>query len=120
MNQHDAFLIIQNIAAGRDPFSEGSVTTNRPENNPDTVKALCIALAALANSSPNPLATEMKTHFEETLSGKLSLEEASQLYEKETITKVLEQTRHNQAEAARRLGITYRALRYKIDQYGIG
>ena len=118
MNQHDAFLIIQNIAAGKDPYSEGSASTNRPENNPDTVKALCTALTALANSAPKLIGSEMKAHFEETLSGKLSLEEASQLYEKETITKVLAQTRHNQAEAARRLGITYRALRYKIDQYG--
>ena len=62
---------------------------------------------------------EYAIHFEETLAGKLSLEEASLLYEKETITKVLEQCKHNQAEAARRLGITYRALRYKIEQYGI-
>ena len=71
-------------------------------------------------ASADPILTKERIHFEETLAGKLSLEEASLLYEKETITKVLEQQyKHNQAEAARRLGITYRALRYKIEQYGI-
>ena len=80
---------------------------------------MCIALAEFMRASADPILTKERIHFEEALAGKLSLEEAALLYEKETITKVLEQCKHNQAEAARRLGITYRALRYKIEQYGI-
>lgn len=119
MNKHDAFRIIQAIASDRDPFSENGASSNRPENNPETVKALCVVLAEVMRSSADPILAKQRNYFEETLIGNLSLEEASKLYEKETIAKVLEQCKHNQAEAARRLGMTYRSLRYKIEQYGI-
>ena len=39
--------------------------------------------------------------------------------EREAIAHALERTRWNRKEAARRLGISYRALPYKIQRYGI-
>jgi len=39
--------------------------------------------------------------------------------EKEAIIKALEQTRYNKTAAARILGITFRALRYRLKKYGI-
>ena len=39
--------------------------------------------------------------------------------EKEAIIKALEQTRYNKTAAARLLGITFRALRYRLKKYGI-
>ena len=39
--------------------------------------------------------------------------------EKEAIIKALEQTRYNKTAAARMLGITFRALRYRLKKYGI-
>jgi len=39
--------------------------------------------------------------------------------EKQAIIKALEQTRYNKTAAARLLGITFRALRYRLQKYGI-
>ena len=39
--------------------------------------------------------------------------------EREAIVKALEQTRYNKTAAARVLGITFRALRYRIKKLGI-
>ncbi len=39
--------------------------------------------------------------------------------EKQAIIKALEETRYNKTAAARRLGITFRALRYRLKKYGI-
>jgi len=39
--------------------------------------------------------------------------------EREAIVKALEQTRYNKTAAARMLGITFRALRYRIKKLGI-
>ena len=39
--------------------------------------------------------------------------------ERETIVKVLKETRYNKTAAAKKLGITFRALRYKLKKLGI-
>ena len=39
--------------------------------------------------------------------------------ERDAILKALEQTRYNKTAAARLLGITFRALRYKVKKLGI-
>ena len=39
--------------------------------------------------------------------------------ERDAIVKALEQTRYNKTAAAKRLGITFRALRYRIKKLGI-
>ncbi|MFP5344209.1 MAG: helix-turn-helix domain-containing protein, partial [Gammaproteobacteria bacterium] len=39
--------------------------------------------------------------------------------EKQRITKALEQTRYNKTAAAKLLGITFRALRYRLKKLGL-
>lgn len=48
-----------------------------------------------------------------------SLEPFLETRERDAIRKALEETRYNKTAAARRLGITFRALRYRLDKLGI-
>ncbi|MCW9025571.1 MAG: sigma-54-dependent Fis family transcriptional regulator, partial [Gammaproteobacteria bacterium] len=50
---------------------------------------------------------------------KLALDPALDNKEREVIIKALEQTRYNKTAAAKLLGITFRALRYRIKKLGI-
>jgi two-component system response regulator PilR (NtrC family) len=47
------------------------------------------------------------------------LQEHLDSVEKEAILKALEQTRFNRTAAAKLLGITFRALRYRMERLGI-
>jgi two-component system response regulator PilR (NtrC family) len=49
----------------------------------------------------------------------LPLQEHLDRVEKEAILKALEQTRYNRTKAAKLLGITFRALRYRLERLGI-
>lgn len=49
----------------------------------------------------------------------LPLQERLDAVEKKAILNALEQTRYNRTAAARRLGITFRALRYRMERLGI-
>jgi two-component system response regulator PilR (NtrC family) len=49
----------------------------------------------------------------------LPLQEHLDSVEKEAILKALEQTRYNRTAAAKLLGITFRALRYRMERLGI-
>jgi two-component system response regulator PilR (NtrC family) len=49
----------------------------------------------------------------------LPLQEYLEALEKEAILEALEKTRHNRTAAAKLLGITFRALRYRMDRLGI-
>jgi len=51
--------------------------------------------------------------------GKVALEPYLDTIEKETIIKALEQTRYNKTAAAKLLGITFRALRYRLKKLGL-
>jgi two-component system response regulator PilR (NtrC family) len=51
--------------------------------------------------------------------GKVALEPYLDTIEKETIIKALEQTRYNKTAAAKQLGITFRALRYRLKKLGL-
>jgi len=57
--------------------------------------------------------------IDETSSDNLSLDPALLNTEKEAIIKALEQTKYNKTAAAKLLGITFRALRYRIKKLGI-
>ncbi|HRC63420.1 MAG TPA: helix-turn-helix domain-containing protein, partial [Dehalococcoidia bacterium] len=48
-----------------------------------------------------------------------ALDEQLEGIERNAILKALEQTRYNKTAAARLLGMTFRALRYKIKKLGI-
>ncbi len=51
--------------------------------------------------------------------GSMPLEDYLRRIERQEITRVLEAARNNKTEAARLLGITFRALRYKLEQHGL-
>jgi len=51
--------------------------------------------------------------------GELPLQDYLDRVEKEAILKALEKTRYNKTAAAKLLGITFRALRYRLDRLGI-
>ncbi len=51
--------------------------------------------------------------------GGSDLEDQLEDVERETILKALEQNRYNKTATAKQLGITFRALRYRIKKLGI-
>jgi two-component system response regulator PilR (NtrC family) len=51
--------------------------------------------------------------------GAVDLDDYISNIERETIVKVLKETRYNKTAAAKKLGITFRALRYKLKKLGI-
>lgn len=51
--------------------------------------------------------------------GSVGLDDYISNIERETIVKVLKETRYNKTAAAKKLGITFRALRYKLKKLGI-
>lgn len=120
----EALRIVLSVAHGKDPFTDDPLSKYRPEQNPETVKALCLALASLLNRAPAKT-TPAETTPDEQISARpsfnrqLPLEEYLKQVEKEAILQALKDTRYNKAEAARLLGITYRALRYKLESYFI-
>ncbi len=116
MNEHDAFRIIKQISEGMDPYTEGKRSTNNPENNPKTVKALCLAITSLAK--------DMDDHALKNI----SRDNSDEVYQKninpnnidkELIIRTLEKQKYNRKNAAEKLGISYRSFRYKLKKYGI-
>ncbi len=69
----------------------------------------------------NDLRLPQRHHTEQPkpVSNELTLEPYLDTIEKETIVKALEQTRYNKTAAAKLLGITFRALRYKLKKLGL-
>jgi len=55
----------------------------------------------------------------ETAGGKWPLQDYLDRIEREAILEALERTRFNKTAAAKVLGITFRALRYRMDRLGI-
>ena len=120
MNEQDAFRIIKLISEGHDPYTEGSISANNPENNPKTVKALCLAITALAKDMDDHAIIEISrnrnNHYIEDKSVNITNPDS---INKEKILKVLEITKYNRKKAAEHLGITYRSLRYKLKKFNI-
>ncbi len=89
----------------------------RPQDNPETVQALCVVLSDLAEQLERSVRSEMVAVGSDR--GSMPLEDYLRRIERREITLVLEATRNNKTEAARLLGITFRSLRYKLEQHGI-
>jgi two-component system response regulator PilR (NtrC family) len=67
-------------------------------------------MAPIANPEPSPAAFQP---------GDQPLEDYVETLEREAIMKALEECRYNKTKAAARLGITFRALRYRLKKLGI-
>ena len=89
----------------------------RPQDNPETVQVLCVVLSDLAEQLERNVRSEMVAVGSDR--GSMPLEDYLRRIERREINLVLEETRNNKTEAARLLGITFRSLRYKLEQHGI-
>jgi DNA-binding NtrC family response regulator len=114
----EAIRLIQAIGNGRDPFTQDSISQHLPEHHPRTVKALCVAVTYLAEQ----IGITRQSAIAPVLSddrGAMPLEDYLREIEKREILMAIDRAKNNKTEAARRLGITFRALRYKLEQMGI-
>ena len=76
----------------------------------------------LGNGAPAALDTQMSVTTSESPAvpeGEMDLEGFLESIEKQAIEKALEATRWNKTAAAKRLGISFRALRYKLKKLGM-
>ena len=114
----EAVRLVLAIAEDRDPFTSDTLSRHQPENNPETVKALCVVVTYLADQ----LELRERSTVAPVLSderGSMPLEDYLREIEKREILRAIERARNNKTEAARILGITFRALRYKLEQFGM-
>lgn len=76
-----------------------------PESTVNSVQASTLEESTLSPTTSPSADTNLESYLEEL--------------EKEAITKALEATRYNKTAAAEKLGITFRALRYRLKKLGI-
>ena len=86
------------------------------ENNTIKPEDLRLTAAQAAASAP---AVEDEEDDEGDASGDGGLDSYISNLEREAIMKALQETRYNKTAAAKKLGITFRALRYKLKKLGI-
>jgi two-component system response regulator PilR (NtrC family) len=82
------------------------------DNNTITLADLQLTVAGTAVTQPAQQIPEMAT-------GAVPLDDYMENIEKDALIKALEQTRYNKTAAARLLGITFRALRYRLKKLGL-
>lgn len=118
----DAIRVISLIATGRNPFSQEPFEKLQPDQKDSILQALCIVISALANRD-QPQALEEKSWSPSgdvaTSLSKRPLEEYLKQVERQAILEALEEAKFNRTAAARLLGITFRALRYRMESLGI-
>jgi len=76
----------------------------------DTIRAEDLQLDASALDTNNNVATDP---------GDKNLDDYMESIERRILETALKEAKYNKTEAARRLGITFRSFRYKLDKYGI-
>jgi two-component system response regulator PilR (NtrC family) len=77
------------------------------------------AAAAVAGAAQGTGAPESEATEPAVVPGRTDLSGQLEHIERDAILKALEQTRYNKTAAARLLGMTFRALRYKVKKLGI-
>jgi two-component system response regulator PilR (NtrC family) len=89
------------------------------ENILERAVALCEAETITREDLLIPADTAARAPTTGRLESDLPLDEHLEQVELELITQALEETRWNKTAAAKRLGISFRALRYKLDRLGM-
>ena len=143
----DAVRIVNRVASGRNPFSDHPFEELRQEHRDLVLQALCVVVSSFVGrgaqepprrsdtfaapardedrSSKCPqevggvTASSPAPFGDQGPSGKRPLEEYLQRVEREAILEALVETRYNRTAAARLLGITFRALRYRMENLGL-
>ena len=118
----DSVRVVSLIAAGRNPFSTEPFDKLRPEQKESILQALCIVVSALANSGKSQPSAESSWSPSSASVANMSkrpLEEYLNQVERQAILEALEEAKYNKTAAARLLGITFRALRYRLENLGI-
>lgn len=117
-----AIRAVSLVAAGRNPFSPEPFDKLRPEQRDSILRALCIVISSLAHSKQQtPSATEswIPSEGAATAGSRRPLEDYLQRVEREAILEALAEAKYNRTAAAKLLGITFRALRYRLESLGI-
>ena len=89
------------------------------ENILERAMTLCEGMVIQVEDLQLPEEDEEETVPDESPTGEHSLEDYLEHREKEAILRALEQTRYNKTAAAKLLGISFRALRYRLKKLGI-
>ena len=117
MDKEEALEIISMIADGIDPFGEKDPLTNIPENNPVTIRALCIAITSLLSENDRmQLRSKYRTKKLAELSDSVCgpLEEYLNEKIKEKIFEAFHDLDTGLGETAETLGLNYERLTQKI------
>lgn len=91
------------------------------EQSRDILQALCIVAmkGMLGSKQTDDRVLQFPSLDSIASRGKESLEDFLNEIEKREILRALEETRYNRTQAARRLGITFRSMRYRIERLGL-
>jgi two-component system response regulator PilR (NtrC family) len=88
------------------------------ENTLERALTLCNGTEITAQDLQLQVAAD-ESETETVMGGKESLDDYLERIERATIEKALAQTQQNKTAAAKLLGISFRALRYKLEKLGI-
>lgn len=118
----DAVRVVTLIASGRNPFSDQPFDKLRPEQKDTIMQALCVVISALADKAKQstPVAQPwMPSADAAAREATQPLDKYLEQIERDAILKALTETKYNRTAAARLLGITFRALRYRMETLGL-
>jgi hypothetical protein len=116
----DAFRAVNLIATGRNPFTNEPFEKLRPEHLASVLQALCVLVSAISQAKPVAMPIfQPPPSASVDSSSKRPLEQYLDRIEREAIVEALVETGNNRTAAARLLGITFRALRYRLERLGL-
>jgi transcriptional regulator with PAS, ATPase and Fis domain len=122
MNKEEALEIISMISDGLDPYGEKEPSIDLPENNPVTMRAVCMAITSLLfkkdrDDFVSKYSTKKLSELAESVNGPLQVYLREK--EKELIFKVLLDSNFNKSEAGTNLGLTENEFAQRINILGI-
>lgn len=118
----DALRTVALLASGRNPFQPEALDRLSAAQQIEVLRALAIIVSTFGQTHPQqrPALETVEPYDDGTEpAAKRPLEEYLDRIEKQAILEALEEARHNRTEAARLLGITFRALRYRMERLRI-
>jgi DNA-binding NtrC family response regulator len=122
----DAIRAISLTASGRNPFSDEPFEKLRTEQRDSILQASCVVVSSLAYRNPLPTAESqsndsMRIDAANATEGlpNRPLEAFLESVERKVIMEALQEAHFNRTAAAKLLGISFRALRYRLEQLGI-